>query len=1220
LLLIAATSYCQNAATIFKHINKKDGLISNKITSLFIDSENYLWIGTQVGLQRYDGAHFKNFFSDISIDSALHSDWISDIFEDSQKRLWVGTDEGATYILNRKTNQFYNCNLRAKPQNKTNSLWHFAEDKKGNIWVAGHQGYYRYNEQTKRMDPVNSELGLKEGITTGSLTIDANNNFWLSTGEGIKYFDSKTKILSDKDHNSAQLAVFDIKETAGKMLIHKGKLWIPTGYNKALYAYDLKKDQVKKYTFSGNNQQNNALQTSDHFPGNIFSLYNGNLFIFLIGKGLAIYNPATDSFKKINAANENDIAYHANEMNGGSGFLVQDAYNNIITGNETGIQIFNNQAPVLRLYNKDFPSASVSSILRLAGGDMAFGFYGLAGGVAISDSNFLFKKRYALVPASMSEKNMTWALFNAGQTIWAPTQVKSTAQLNLQNNTITENTGFAGDNYINEIKKAVDGTIWAGSWNNGLLQINPKKNIVRSFAAFKNANAKISKRILSFVFDGDTIWATSNEGLQVFNTKTLTYTESYQHSETNAGTISSNMVFYVARLSEDTLLIGTNMGLNIFDTKRNKFVKLLAKDGLANNIVLGILTDKQGKIWVTCGNGGLSRIDRHDLSIYNYGEQDGLQETEFTGGLHLLPNGLALFGTSHGILSINTLAENSGVEGLSASITGLKIDGQEWPAYKYAGNKISLPYNQNDVQFSFASFNYWSSPELLYHYKIKELDDKWHIAGYKDVAIYNDLNNGQYTLLIRVANQAGVFSSVTTRFTIHIAAPFWKTLLFRVGLGLLLLGAVFFLFRQREQKLLAKQKKQLDFEREVGTQLRQKLELEKIINYFSSTLVDKTDDDEVVQDVARNLISHLDLEECMIYLWNSDKSRMHQRASFGLKKDDTITQQNNFDVAPGQGVVGYVMLHKQPVIIADTSADLRYRVDDKNRPSEITVPIMYNDEIIGVIDSEHSQKDFFGENHLQVLTTIASLIAHKLVAIAAGKQLQGAREEMLGKNEQLSKARLEALRSQMNPHFIFNSLNAIQECILTKKIDAAYSYLSQFSKLQRLVLENSTMEFIPLTAEIEMLNLYLSLESLRFHQSFNYNLEVDPEIDPEEIQLPTMLLQPYVENAIWHGLRNKEGNKILSVRITDEEKYLQIIIEDNGVGRKRAAEIKKAKLKYNNPVSKGTDITQQVMTILSHKYDAEIEWEVIDNYNNLKEATGTKVIIKLPMQIVLQKI
>ena len=112
MLLITVTSYCQDAVTIFKHINKKDGLISNNITSLFIDSENFLWIGTQVGLQRYDGAHFKNYFSDISNDSALHSDWVSDIFEDSQNRLWIGTDEGSAYILNRKTNRFYNCNLR----------------------------------------------------------------------------------------------------------------------------------------------------------------------------------------------------------------------------------------------------------------------------------------------------------------------------------------------------------------------------------------------------------------------------------------------------------------------------------------------------------------------------------------------------------------------------------------------------------------------------------------------------------------------------------------------------------------------------------------------------------------------------------------------------------------------------------------------------------------------------------------------------------------------------------------------------------------------------------------------------------------------------------------------------------------------------------------------------------------------------------------------------
>ena len=217
-------------------------------------------------------------------------------------------------------------------------------------------------------------------------------------------------------------------------------------------------------------------------------------------------------------------------------------------------------------------------------------------------------------------------------------------------------------------------------------------------------------------------------------------------------------------------------------------------------------------------------------------------------------------------------------------------------------------------------------------------------------------------------------------------------------------------------------------------------------------------------------------------------------------------------------------------------------------------------------------------------------------------------------NEQFYKARLEALRSQMNPHFIFNSLNAIQECILTNKVDAAYQYLSQFSKLQRMVLSNSEKEFIPLSNELEMLLLYLSLESLRFSQSFSYTINVDKNIDTDDIDIPSMLIQPYVENALWHGLRTKTGDKVLIINYEQKEEQLIITIDDNGMGREKAADIKAQKL--GTPTeSKGTILSEQRLHILSLKYKAQINIDVIDKVNDKKEAMGTSVIIKLPFDM-----
>ncbi len=214
--------------------------------------------------------------------------------------------------------------------------------------------------------------------------------------------------------------------------------------------------------------------------------------------------------------------------------------------------------------------------------------------------------------------------------------------------------------------------------------------------------------------------------------------------------------------------------------------------------------------------------------------------------------------------------------------------------------------------------------------------------------------------------------------------------------------------------------------------------------------------------------------------------------------------------------------------------------------------------------------------------------------------------------KQLAELEAKALRAQMNPHFIFNSLNAIQECIVTEKTDEAFEYLSKFSRLLRLVLNNSEKNFISLSSELEMIRLYLSLESLRFRQSFTYFIEVDETIDADETQVPTLLIQPYIENAVWHGLRMKEGEKKLWIRFSANDQHLIIEIEDNGIGREKAAVVKKQKLGIEQFESKGMALSQQRIGLLNRQGIIRARVETIDMVNSAQQSTGTKIIIQLP--------
>ncbi len=214
--------------------------------------------------------------------------------------------------------------------------------------------------------------------------------------------------------------------------------------------------------------------------------------------------------------------------------------------------------------------------------------------------------------------------------------------------------------------------------------------------------------------------------------------------------------------------------------------------------------------------------------------------------------------------------------------------------------------------------------------------------------------------------------------------------------------------------------------------------------------------------------------------------------------------------------------------------------------------------------------------------------------------------------QELTELESKALRAQMNPHFIFNSLNAIQELVVTNRVDSAYTYLSHFSKLLRLVLNHSEKDLISLGDELQVVNLYIQLESLRFKHSFHYSIKIADNMDTEELYIPPILLQPFIENAIWHGLMHKQGEKLLNIEICEVNDQLQCTITDNGIGRTASANIKSKKLGAKPFESKGTELSLQRVAVLNRQFKNKLNISIVDLRNSHGEPNGTKVILKIP--------
>jgi len=202
------------------------------------------------------------------------------------------------------------------------------------------------------------------------------------------------------------------------------------------------------------------------------------------------------------------------------------------------------------------------------------------------------------------------------------------------------------------------------------------------------------------------------------------------------------------------------------------------------------------------------------------------------------------------------------------------------------------------------------------------------------------------------------------------------------------------------------------------------------------------------------------------------------------------------------------------------------------------------------------------------------------------------------------------LRLQMNPHFIFNSMNSISSYILQKDIDTANQYLSRFAKLMRLILDLASKPLIPIADEIELLEQYMAAEAMRFENKFTWQVELDESLDPEEIMLPTMILQPFVENAIWHGFSRKASLGHIRIEFKKQDQLLICTVEDNGIGR-----IESGKNKAEAHPSKAVQITEQRLQLIEKKSFPKTSLQIVDLYDESGAPSGTKVEVRLPLDL-----
>jgi putative methionine-R-sulfoxide reductase with GAF domain len=667
-------------------------------------------------------------------------------------------------------------------------------------------------------------------------------------------------------------------------------------------------------------------------------------------------------------------------------------------------------------------------------------------------------------------------------------------------------------------------------------------------------------------------------------------------------------VFDFAEDRDGLIYLGTLAGMMVL--QNDKVIALYNKaTGFPSDRCENLLRDRNGSIWIN-NHSTVIRFSPVKKTFDVFDEKAGLSQAGIRqGSAYYDPEGIFYFGNQTGFSFFHPDSISQPQSIFRITVNRIDHEGQSFMVNP--NEPIEFPSYGNDIFLHLSAVDLDQSKNIFYRYRLSGFDKEWinelNISGVR----YNGLNPGDYKFELQASGDGVHWVTALYPINLVIKPAYWHTWWFRVGTALVLSILLYFILKRREKIIQAQAQEKAKMEEMRSQALQYQLEIEQVINYFAYSLSGLQSVDDVLWDVVKTCISQLGFQDCVIYLFNADKTLLIQKAAYGPKNIGYTDIYNRVEILPGSGIVGHVAVTGVSEIIKDTSKEPRYIIDDAVRLSEIAVPLIGSNGIIGVIDSEHPDPGFYNNRHLQILTAIGNMVVNKIEQLKAEANSRNKEVEMARLQRDVATLQLTATRAQMNPHFIFNALNSVQQYILQGNTDEANKYLSRFSKLQREILNHCDKSFISLQKEIEMLRIYLQLEQLRFNGSFDFEITSDNGLDSEEIKIPPMILQPFVENAIWHGLMPKSGPRHVSIgfHLEEEDDLLYCSICDNGIGRRASESNKINSSRDKDYVSKGLSLVYRRLELLQEQMGRSFTTRITDLVDDTGNATGTRLML-----------
>lgn len=750
----------------FQSMTIDDGLSQSLVEYIYQDSYGYMWIGTNDGLNRYNGNEFKVFKNIKKNDNSISNNMISSLVEDSNKNLWIGTDGGLNK-MNLITGNITRYLVSEEDRRYSNTVVdEIFIDSKGRLWVGTINGLNLYDSENDKFIKVATEHLENKGLQ--DIVEDHEGNIWISTRDGLfKYNHDKNTVESfyHDENNKNTISENNIFT----IYYSEKKLWIGTKTG-GLNIMDLEDNSMKKYT----HDSKDSMSIPSNFIRDILRDKDGNMWL-ATDQGLASFNEHEKTFYTYKKNMDKYSICDYNTIN-----LYQDNLGVIWVGTFDGISKFlpGNDFKVYRNDKLDDNSLSSSSVCGIYEDDEGMVWVGTfnAGINKINKSNNIISRYYNEVDNGNSlSSNRIKDITGSGNEIWIATDNglnkydKATGKFTVYKKSDDKNSIV--NNELRTLHIDKDGLLWIGT--RGGISTFDRKGTFTSYNDILEKNGVHEKTINDIYEDKDGImwFGLGNDGGLVRYNKKTGEIKNYLTDTSDKNSLSSNTVRAISEDSLGNLWVGTQDGLNKLNKKTEDFKVYTDNQGLSNNFIYGVIVDDYDNIWVST-NYGVSMYDQNDDKFVRYYEADGLSTNEFNGfSYHENKYGEIYFGGVNGVTQFNPLDIQIKMGTSNVLIDSIKTSGG---IEVEVDDNIVLDYDSRELYVKFFIPEYKNMSQMQYAYKLEGADSEWTFSGNENYARYASLSPGKYKMLISGRNYNGVWSDISS-IDIKVKNSIWKT-------------------------------------------------------------------------------------------------------------------------------------------------------------------------------------------------------------------------------------------------------------------------------------------------------------------------------------------------------------------------------------------------------------------------------------------------------------